>query len=178
MAAAECRDAVREEIASALATEAQPTAALIDRLECGVFSEALRLASHKGIARSWKAPRFGRLYRNLATCLLANLEGASAPDVQNMRFLGRLIDGEFLPEQAAAMSAVQMFPELWKDVVDESMRMNERVVDEKPEAMTTQFKCGKCKKRECIYQEVQLRSADEPMTLFITCLNCGHRWKM
>ena len=47
----------------------------------------------------------------------------------------------------------------------------------KPEAMTDQFKCGKCYNRSCSYYEVQTRSADEPMTQFITCLVCKNRWK-
>ena len=46
------------------------------------------------------------------------------------------------------------------------------------EAMTDQFKCGRCKKRQCSYFEMQTRSADEPMTIFVTCINCGKRWKM
>ena len=45
------------------------------------------------------------------------------------------------------------------------------------EAMTDQFKCGRCKSRKCIYYELQTRSADEGMTIFITCLNCGNRWR-
>ena len=47
----------------------------------------------------------------------------------------------------------------------------------KPEAMTDTFKCNKCGSRETSYYEVQTRSADEPMTQFITCLNCNARWK-
>lgn len=39
------------------------------------------------------------------------------------------------------------------------------------------FKCSKCNKRKTTYYSRQLRSADEPMTNFITCLNCGNRWK-
>jgi len=44
-------------------------------------------------------------------------------------------------------------------------------------AATDQFKCYKCKKRKCTYYEMQTRSADEPMTTFVTCLSCGNRWK-
>ena len=47
----------------------------------------------------------------------------------------------------------------------------------KPEAMTNVFKCRKCNSRSCSYYEVQTRSADEPMTQFITCLNCNNRWR-
>ena len=49
----------------------------------------------------------------------------------------------------------------------------------KPQGMATsnRFKCRKCGKRECSYYQLQTRSADEPMTNFITCLNCGSNWK-
>ena len=36
------------------------------------------------------------------------------------------------------------------------------------------FECKKCKKRKCTITEKQVRSADEPATQFITCLECGH----
>ena len=42
---------------------------------------------------------------------------------------------------------------------------------------TTMFKCSRCNKRNCSYFELQTRSADEPMTIFITCLDCGKKWK-
>ena len=45
-----------------------------------------------------------------------------------------------------------------------------------PEQVTTdEFKCGKCGKRKCTYYQKQTRSSDEPMTTFITCVNCGHK---
>ena len=47
----------------------------------------------------------------------------------------------------------------------------------KVESMTDIFRCRKCGNRKCIYYEVQTRSADEPMTQFITCLTCNNRWK-
>lgn len=46
------------------------------------------------------------------------------------------------------------------------------------QAETDQFKCGRCKQRRCKYYQMQTRSADEPMTTFVTCVNCGNRWKV
>ena len=40
------------------------------------------------------------------------------------------------------------------------------------------FKCGKCGKRRTTYTQLQTRSADEPMTTFVLCLDCGNRWKV
>jgi transcription elongation factor S-II len=42
---------------------------------------------------------------------------------------------------------------------------------------TEMFQCGKCKERNASYYQMQTRSADEPMTTFVTCLKCGNKWK-
>jgi DNA-directed RNA polymerase subunit M/transcription elongation factor TFIIS len=39
------------------------------------------------------------------------------------------------------------------------------------------FMCGKCKGVKTTYYQMQTRSADEPMTTFITCKTCGNHWK-
>jgi DNA-directed RNA polymerase subunit M/transcription elongation factor TFIIS len=39
------------------------------------------------------------------------------------------------------------------------------------------FKCGKCKSKKTTYYQMQTRSADEPMTTYVTCMGCGNRWK-
>ena len=45
------------------------------------------------------------------------------------------------------------------------------------QSATDQFSCPRCKARKANYVQVQTRSADEPMTTFITCLECGKKWK-
>lgn len=145
-------------------------------IEVGIFNSSLMFADTHKTIRSWRNPKYFRVYNNIARNVISNINPESY--VGNKRLLQRLYENEFLPHDIPFMNPHDMFPENWKTIVDEKMKRDEHVFEEKPAAMTTQFKCGKCKKRECIYQELQLRSADEPMTLFITCLNCGNRWKM
>lgn len=40
-----------------------------------------------------------------------------------------------------------------------------------------QFRCRKCNGNKTTNYQMQTRSADEPMTVFITCLKCGHKWR-
>ncbi len=40
-----------------------------------------------------------------------------------------------------------------------------------------EFKCRKCKGTKTTHYSMQTRSSDEPMTVFVCCLNCGQRWK-
>ncbi|KAJ7235084.1 hypothetical protein B0H12DRAFT_1222710 [Mycena haematopus] len=45
------------------------------------------------------------------------------------------------------------------------------------EEQTDAFQCSKCKQRKCRYRQVQTRGPDEPMTTFITCMNCNSKWR-
>jgi DNA-directed RNA polymerase subunit M/transcription elongation factor TFIIS len=36
------------------------------------------------------------------------------------------------------------------------------------------FKCAKCKKKKCSVSQKQILAGDEPLTTFVTCLECGH----
>jgi transcription elongation factor S-II len=39
------------------------------------------------------------------------------------------------------------------------------------------YTCKKCGSKHTTYFQMQTRGADEPMTNFITCINCGNKWK-
>mmetsp|Transcript_11222 Transcript_11222/g.34601 ORF Transcript_11222/g.34601 Transcript_11222/m.34601 type:complete len:111 (+) Transcript_11222:288-620(+) len=36
--------------------------------------------------------------------------------------------------------------------------------------------CPACNHGQAYFMQLQIRSADEPMTNFFKCTNCGHRW--
>eukprot|EP01100_Stratorugosa_tubuloviscum_P007036 TRINITY_DN2968_c0_g1_i1.p1 TRINITY_DN2968_c0_g1~~TRINITY_DN2968_c0_g1_i1.p1 ORF type:complete len:331 (-),score=147.12 TRINITY_DN2968_c0_g1_i1:31-1023(-) len=44
------------------------------------------------------------------------------------------------------------------------------------EMATELFKCSRCKQRKCVYLQLQIRSADEPMTTFVRCTVCSKTW--
>jgi DNA-directed RNA polymerase subunit M/transcription elongation factor TFIIS len=47
-----------------------------------------------------------------------------------------------------------------------------------PPTVECQIKCGRCKSTQVIVEQKQTRGADESMTVFVQCENCGLRWKM
>mmetsp|Transcript_46781 Transcript_46781/g.114014 ORF Transcript_46781/g.114014 Transcript_46781/m.114014 type:complete len:119 (-) Transcript_46781:317-673(-) len=40
----------------------------------------------------------------------------------------------------------------------------------------TQTVCPSCNHQEAYYMQIQIRSADEPMSVFYKCTSCSHQW--
>ncbi|KAF6003145.1 hypothetical protein CCYA_CCYA09G2739 [Cyanidiococcus yangmingshanensis] len=48
---------------------------------------------------------------------------------------------------------------------------------ETPGQETSQVRCERCGARRASFYQLQTRSADEPMTTFYRCLECGNQWR-
>lgn len=148
----------------------------VSDIERGIFNWCIGFATDRGIVKNWNNRVFMNVYADKFRSVLSNLDPTAY--VQNQRLLTRLSkENEFPAEQVAFMPRHNVFPEVWQDTMDAKMKREAHMGQSTVTAMTDQFKCGRCKKRECVYHEVQTRSADEPMDLRIYCLNCGNRWK-
>tara|TARA_B100000212_G_scaffold336151_1_gene309100 strand:- start:336 stop:863 length:528 start_codon:yes stop_codon:yes gene_type:complete len=144
-------------------------------IEKSIYNYAIDTAKTRNITRLWSERVFYNLYMNKCISIYSNLSESSY--IQNNYLLKNILDNKIDPEKVANLSVYDIFPDNWKDLMDKKSKMDELKYKLKPEAMTDQFKCRKCYSRSCSYYEVQTRSADEPMTQFITCLNCKNRWK-
>ncbi|KAK7410809.1 hypothetical protein VNO78_01922 [Psophocarpus tetragonolobus] len=106
--------------------------------------------------------------------LMFNLKDSNNPD-----FRRKVLLGVVEPEQLINMSTAEMASEQRKQ---ENQKITEKALFEcerggQPKATTDQFKCGRCGQRKCTYYQMQTRSADEPMTTYVTCCVCNNRWK-
>ncbi|KAK9331084.1 transcription factor S-II, central domain-containing protein [Lipomyces starkeyi] len=113
-------------------------------------------------------------YRTKMRSLYLNLKDAKNP---NLRY--RVVSGEISAERLYRMSAQEMASE---DLKNEIKRLEEKNLfnaqgAKEQRAVTDRFTCGKCKQKKVSYYQMQTRSADEPLTTFCTCENCGNRWK-
>ena len=79
--------------------------------------------------------------------------------------------------ELAFMNHQDMIPDLWENLLNIKKIRDENKFTPKLEASTDDFTCFKCKSKKCTFYQLQTRSADEPMTTFVTCLECGNRWK-
>jgi transcription elongation factor S-II len=138
-------------------------------VERGVFNYSLKEASSKKIIKKWENPRFVQIYLDRLRSIYINLKDTS--------FLNRIKNGEVTPLNIACMTHQEMNPSQWRDLIEQKVMRDASKYTNNIQASTDMFTCKKCKSKRCTYYELQTRSADEPATIFITCLDCGKNWK-
>ncbi|ANB11786.1 Dst1p [Sugiyamaella lignohabitans] len=113
-------------------------------------------------------------YRNKMRSLYMNLKDKANPMLRK-----RVVSGEISAQRLATMTPQEMASEELKEEIqrlDKENLFKAQGATEK-RATTDRFTCGKCKQKKVSYYQMQTRSADEPLTTFCTCENCGNRWK-
>ena len=144
-------------------------------LERGIYNASLKDAVQKGVRKHWENPDFAELYKVVARRTVANLDPEAY--IGNSRLIQRLQEGEFPPHRIPFMNARELYPEHWQPMADEQMKRENTMLEGDKEGGSDMFKCKRCGKSKTKYWEMQTRSADEPMTIFIRCLNCGKEWR-
>ena len=116
----------------------------------------------------------GKLYKQKARSLNFNLKDANNPDLR-----ARVLNGDISPAILCALTSEELASDNKRDenVAIRKKMLEENIRGQQQQASTDQFKCAKCKQRKTTFYQLQTRSADEPMTTFVTCVNCGNRWK-
>jgi transcription elongation factor S-II len=138
-------------------------------LEIGVYKYAYKEARQKKILKKWDNKKFLQIYIDRLRSIYINLK--------NVDLLNNIKSGEITPQSIAFMTHQEMNPNRWKILIENKMKRDENKYNTNLEASTDMFTCKKCKSKRCTYYELQTRSADEPSTIFVTCLDCGKNMK-
>ena len=147
----------------------------------------IKKSDYLNIVKKWENSYFLKIYIDKFRSVYFNLK--------NPILLQKLLNKIIKSYHFAEMSQQELLPEKWNPILEELKIKNDNKYTPKIQASTDDFECLKCldverkkakiEKREinrdeytqCTYYQLQTRSADEPMTTFVTCLKCGTRWK-
>lgn len=90
-----------------------------------------------------------------------------------------LLTGAVSLSEFAAMGAEQLLTADERQAEAEAMQaLEHRAAEGKKERSgNTLFECPECGARNSTQYEIQIRSCDEPATVFIECLDCEHNWR-
>ena len=143
---------------------------LCANLEKGFLNYAIQEAGKRNVVKKWGNSYFVMLYIDRMRTVLMNL-------ARNESLRKRLLSKSIRAHEVVFMSHQDIQPEKWNALLEAKRIRDESKYAPKLEANTDNFTCGKCKSKRCSYYQLQTRSADEPMTTFVTCIECGNRWK-
>uniref|UniRef100_A0A915AGL8 Transcription elongation factor n=1 Tax=Parascaris univalens TaxID=6257 RepID=A0A915AGL8_PARUN len=116
----------------------------------------------------------GDKYRSAVRSRVFNLR-----DKKNAALRENVLTGVVTPAKFAVMTSEEMASD---EMRSQREKFTKQAIEEHQMSVqegtpSDMFKCGKCGKKNCTYTQVQTRSADEPMTTFVFCRECGNRWK-
>ena len=140
---------------------------VVSNIEKSVFNYAIRECNFRKLVKKWENPAFVQIYTDRLRMIYSNMQS----------IMDGLCSGDILPQNVAFMTHQEIQPDKWNPLIEKKTKRDASKCDKKVGASTAMFTCSRCKSKNCTYYEMQTRSADEPATIFITCLNCDKHWR-
>lgn len=158
----------RNNVRHYLETKMENQSTFAHDLEQGIFNATIIDAKKYKIIRKWSNTLFVKLYQTKLKNIIVNL---------NEELVSLLLHNKIIPHMVPFMSYQELYPEKWDTLIQLKIKRDTCKYESNMEASTDTFVCRKCKSNKCQFYQLQTRSADEPMTTFVTCINCANRWK-
>ena len=138
------------------------------KMELSIFEYALVYCLNNNYDPKFLKPIYDDKIYNIIT----NLNPKN--HIQNKTFKQNILNGKINPSDVAFMAPAQLHPEKWQYWIKKKEYKEWR---ENNIAYSTAYKCYKCGESKCKVTQAQTRSADEPMTTFISCMVCHNTFK-
>ena len=165
----------REFVIQRLATllEIPDDSTICVNLEKCILNHATDRARQMDEAAAWDNHKYSNIYKHKFLSIQKSLK--DNPELVNKIVQKKLKTNDVIdmrPEQLCpdGLYAEEMELKIHKDMRKEYLK---REIKNQPGF----FVCGRCKSNKTTYYQMQTRSADEPMTVFVSCLNCERNWK-
>lgn len=143
-------------------------------VEKSIFNWSVKRCKQLGDVPSWENNNFKNIYKRKAMSIIFNLKEPRSQLVE------RIKSGEVKTKDLAGLPPDKLWPTgpyataLKQKEYKDLMRDKNNGIEKDFKGA---FQCNKCKSWRTTYYQLQTRSADEPMTTFVNCVNCGKRWK-
>lgn len=139
-------------------------------IEKSIYNYCIKQCEIKKIVKKWSNQKFLMTYIDKFRSIYINLKN-------NQKFIENIQKGYIETKNVGLLTHQEINPESWKELIDAKIERDKHKYEVDTRNATDEFKCKRCKQRKCTFYQLQTRSADEPMTTFVSCLNCGNNWK-
>ena len=140
-------------------------------VEVAVYNRTIRVATDTKVAKSWTNQAFVVLYNSYLRSIVSNIKRDT--------LIHLFVDPSFDPATIETESIAQFNAGKWVPIIVQTTMKADGMYEMNAEASSDDFMCRKpkCRSKRCSHYQMQTRSADEPMTIYVTCLDCGSRYK-
>ncbi|MEO0236760.1 MAG: hypothetical protein ABIN35_00810 [candidate division WOR-3 bacterium] len=146
---------------------------LVIPLENSIYQQTMKIID--GLQQKYNYELIKNIYMYNARHIIDNLRKDS--QIGNTELVDKVNSGQITVQQLVELTPEEMHPNRWQHLIDKkNLEIKKLTTD--PEATSSLFWCSRCHRNKTTYFERQDRSADEPMTIHITCCYCGHKWRM
>lgn len=139
---------------------------LIHNIEKSIYNATVERATLKHLTIA-QFPLFIELYKARAFAVKSNLD----------RIIPLLQSKQCKFSQVGYIKMTDVAPDLWATIQVKLDKQYQSQFNTIIEASSELYTCFKCRNNKTVVFEAQTRSADEPMTQFITCITCGNKWR-
>jgi transcription elongation factor S-II len=130
--------------------------------EINILEWVENFSKKNGIDVDWNNRVFWNAYRSKCVSVYRNLH---------------LFNNSYDIKTFINLSAQELCPIKWQEKYNKTIEQEQKLYSKSNSASILMY-CSRCKKKTgCEYYQMQTRSADEPMTTFVTCLECDKKWK-
>jgi transcription elongation factor S-II len=148
-----------------------PDHAIPYNMEKSIYNWAVRRSNVLSDQPSWKSETFSTRYKLRYSSIIYNLK-------ESETFRNEVLSGTIQSRSIADMASTGMQPEgIHATAIQKRKDWHQKILSATKVEFEGMFTCNKCKSKKTTYFQMQTRSADEPMTTFVTCLNCEKRWR-
>ena len=143
-------------------------------IEKSIFNWTIRDTKQRNQTPAWENRSFVERYKRKYLSIQYNLKHTETHLVE------RIKKGEIKTATIAFQPPEVLFPSGPIATTVEELKIKDlkkELAKTKAENFKGVFQCARCKKWKTTYYQMQTRSADEPMTTYVTCMNCNKKWK-
>jgi transcription elongation factor S-II len=144
-------------------------------IEESIYSYTDKKALENRVLNNMTDKHFRRIYANKMSSIYLNIDTESY--IKNDELYDLIMNDKLDLKNIAFLRPHELFKKKWDKYLEKQKAEEDFLYSVGKSNITDEFKCSRCKKNETSYYQLQTRSADEPMTTFVQCINCGNRWK-
>ena len=134
------------------------------QIETEILKYTKSKLKEKEFDQEWGNIKVRRIYCQKVRSLLFN--------IKHSKTLKELLNtNKVSPDKLLKLTHEDMMPERYEEINRQRIKKETTQYD-----FEGLYKCEKCKSKKTTYYQLQTRSADEPCTTYIQCLDCMNTW--